>query len=93
MSDREQLLDELRPVAFAIAYRMLGSVAEAEDVAQEALLRLHDADDVRNEEAFVTTVSTRLALDEEWDQGAPDGAGGSCDEHVHVPSTGDPARL
>ena len=35
------LLEELRPAAFAIAYRMLGSVAEAEDVVQEALLRLH----------------------------------------------------
>lgn len=34
--DRERLLDELRPHAFAIAYRMLGSVSEAEDVAQEA---------------------------------------------------------
>jgi hypothetical protein len=28
MTDRERLLDELRPVAFAIAYRMLGSVSE-----------------------------------------------------------------
>ena len=43
MTDRERLLDELRPVAFAIAYRMLGSVAEAEDVVQEALLRVHQA--------------------------------------------------
>ncbi len=34
MSDREQLLDELQPFAFAIAYRMLGSVSEAEDVVQ-----------------------------------------------------------
>ena len=34
---------ELRPGAFAIAYRMLGSVAEAEDVVQEAMLRLHSA--------------------------------------------------
>jgi RNA polymerase sigma-70 factor (ECF subfamily) len=41
MSD--QLLAELRPASFAIAYRMLGSVAEAEDIVQEALLRVHRA--------------------------------------------------
>jgi DNA-directed RNA polymerase specialized sigma24 family protein len=35
--------EELRPRAFAIAYRMLGSVSEAEDVVQEGLLRLHRA--------------------------------------------------
>src|ERR671914_599327 len=39
----EEQLDELRPSAFAIAYRMLGSVSEAEDVVQEGLLRLHQA--------------------------------------------------
>src|SRR3954453_7156279 len=55
--------DALRPLAFGIAYRMLGSVAEAEDVAQEALLRLHDARGVENSEAFLTTVTTRLAID------------------------------
>ena len=43
MDEREQLLEELRPQAFAIAYRMLGSVSEAEDVVQEGLLRLHQA--------------------------------------------------
>ncbi|HEX2288721.1 MAG TPA: sigma factor, partial [Pseudonocardiaceae bacterium] len=43
MTDRERLLDELRPGAFAIAYRMLGSVSEAEDVVQEALLRVDQA--------------------------------------------------
>ena len=37
----ERLFEELRPAAFAIAYRMLGSVSEAEDVVQEAFLRLH----------------------------------------------------
>ena len=42
MSESE-LLDELRPVSFAIAYRMLGSASEAEDVVQEALLRVHRA--------------------------------------------------
>ena len=39
----EQLLDDLRPVVFAIAYRMLGGVADAEDVVQETLLRVHQA--------------------------------------------------
>jgi RNA polymerase sigma-70 factor, ECF subfamily len=54
---------ELRGLAFAVAYRMLGSVAEAEDVTQEALLRLYDASGVENPEAFLTTVTTRLAID------------------------------
>jgi RNA polymerase sigma-70 factor (TIGR02957 family) len=68
MTDREQLLDDLRPVAFAIAYRMLGSVSEAEDVVQEALLRVHQALDASEEiaspPAFVATVTTRLAINE-----------------------------
>ena len=68
MTDRERLLDELRPVAFAIAYRMLGSVSEAEDVVQEALLRLHQALDggeqIVSPRAFVATVTTRLAINE-----------------------------
>ena len=57
--------DELRPYLFAIAYRMLGSVAEAEDVVQEAFLRYHErgvqADDPK---AYLATVTTRLAIDE-----------------------------
>jgi RNA polymerase sigma-70 factor (ECF subfamily) len=56
-------VEELRRLAFAIAYRMLGSVAEAEDVAQEAMLRLHAAESVENAAAFVTTATTRLAID------------------------------
>jgi RNA polymerase sigma-70 factor (ECF subfamily) len=68
MTDREQLLDELRPVAFAIAYRMLGSVSEAEDVVQEALLRVHGALDrgeaLASPRAYVATVTTRLAINE-----------------------------
>jgi RNA polymerase sigma-70 factor (ECF subfamily) len=55
--------DDQRSLSFAIAYRMLGSVAEAEDVVQEALLRLHQADGVANPDAFLTTVTTRLAID------------------------------
>jgi RNA polymerase sigma-70 factor (TIGR02957 family) len=68
MTEREQLLDELRPVAFAIAYRMLGSVSEAEDIVQETLLRLHraldDGQQIQSPRAFVATVTTRLAINE-----------------------------
>ena len=59
---------ELRRSAFAVAYRMLGSVTEAEDVVQEALLRLHRAraegEDISSPRAYVATVATRLAIDE-----------------------------
>jgi RNA polymerase sigma-70 factor (TIGR02957 family) len=68
VSWREELLEELRPVSFAIAYRMLGSVSEAEDIVQEALLRLHRAHDagerIQSPRAFVATVTTRLAIDQ-----------------------------
>ncbi len=68
MTDRERLLDELRPASFAIAYRMLGSVSEAEDVVQEALLRVHQAleagERIASPRAFVATVTTRLAINE-----------------------------
>lgn len=64
----DRLLDELRGPAFAIAYRMLGSVSEAEDVVQEALLRVHGAlaraETIESPRAYVTTIATRLAIDE-----------------------------
>jgi RNA polymerase sigma-70 factor (TIGR02957 family) len=62
------MLDDLRPRAFAIAYRMLGSVSEAEDVVQEALLRVHTAreagEEISSPRAYIATIVTRLAIDE-----------------------------
>ena len=64
----EELLDELRPGAFAIAYRMLGTVSEAEDLVQEALLRFHRAqaegERIESPRAYVSTVVTRLGIDQ-----------------------------
>jgi RNA polymerase sigma-70 factor (TIGR02957 family) len=63
-----ELLEELRPRAFAIAYRMLGSVSEAEDIVQEALLRVHsaieDGEEISSPRAYAATITTRLAIDE-----------------------------
>jgi len=68
MSPREELLQELRPVAFVIAYQMLGSVVEAEDVVQEALLQVHQAleagEQLVSPRALVATVTTRRAIDQ-----------------------------
>jgi RNA polymerase sigma-70 factor, ECF subfamily len=62
----ETLYEELRPLAFSIAYRMLGTAAEAEDVVQESFLRLAGAaerEEVRAAKAYLTTVATRLSID------------------------------
>jgi RNA polymerase sigma-70 factor, ECF subfamily len=54
-----------RPLLFSIAYRMLGSASDAEDVLQDAWLRYRGADSstIRSPKAFATTVVTRLCLD------------------------------
>ena len=66
-SDTAALYDSLRPLLFSIAYRMLGTVSEAEDVLQEAFLRFHRAvcggTEIDNPKAYLTTTVTRLALD------------------------------
>jgi RNA polymerase sigma-70 factor (ECF subfamily) len=60
-------LDELRPLMFSIAYRMTGSVGDAEDIVQEAVIRTYRAASqgtmVESPKAFVTTTTTRLAID------------------------------
>jgi RNA polymerase sigma-70 factor (TIGR02957 family) len=62
------VVEELRPRAFAVAYRMLGSVSEAEDIVQEALLRLHLAlqqgERIESPHAYLSTVVTRLCIDQ-----------------------------
>ncbi|MEV5399361.1 RNA polymerase sigma-70 factor [Streptomyces cellulosae] len=59
------LFEEHRPVLMGIAYRMLGRVADAEDVVQDAWLRWSAADrtDVREPRGFLVRITTRLALD------------------------------
>jgi RNA polymerase sigma-70 factor (TIGR02957 family) len=98
MTDRERLLDELRPASFAIAYRMLGSVAEAEDVVQEALLRLHQAleagERIASPRAFVATVTTRLAINQLRSARArrEDYVGAWLPEPIITDSSDDPAQ-
>ena len=61
------LYEQHRPLLFAIAYRMLGTVGEAEDVVQDAFVRytraVGEGTVVGNPKAYLTTTATRLALD------------------------------
>jgi RNA polymerase sigma-70 factor, ECF subfamily len=67
--DTEAQFQELRPALFSLAYRMLGTRADAEDIVQEAWLRWQSAtqsphrEDIRLPKSFLTTVVARLSLD------------------------------
>jgi RNA polymerase sigma-70 factor (TIGR02957 family) len=65
MDDATLAFDQLRPRLQGIAYRMLGSVAEAEDVVQDAWLRWHTSarETIENVEAWLVSVTTRLSID------------------------------
>ncbi|MBE1490645.1 RNA polymerase sigma-70 factor [Plantactinospora soyae] len=62
--DALEVFDTVRPRLFGIAYRMLGSVAEAEDIVQDAWLRWQQTDrsQVRDPIGFLVTATSRLAL-------------------------------
>ncbi len=65
MSSRADLFTRHRARLFGIAYRMLGTKADAEDVLQDAYLRWHNADvaQIESPEAWLTTATTRLSID------------------------------
>ncbi len=65
-TDALTVFETVRPRLFGIAYRMMGTVSEAEDLVQEAWLRWQGADrgEVREPAAFLATTVTRLALNE-----------------------------
>jgi RNA polymerase sigma-70 factor (TIGR02957 family) len=65
MEDATTTFNRLRPRLQGIAYRMLGSTAEAEEVVQDTWLRWHAADraTIANAEAWLVTIATRIAID------------------------------
>jgi RNA polymerase sigma-70 factor, ECF subfamily len=64
--ERETVYEHLRPLLFSIAYRMVGSASDAEDIVQEAFLRCHressNGTEIESPKAWLTTVTTRLAI-------------------------------
>ncbi|MER6225583.1 RNA polymerase sigma-70 factor [Streptomyces sp900105755] len=64
MKTRIEEFQELRPLLFSIAYRLLGSVAEAEDAVQEAWLRFAGSPaEIRSPKAFLSAAVTRISID------------------------------
>ena len=67
MDQASAVFEDLRPLLFSIAYRMVAGVADAEDVVQEAFIRYHRAvtngTDVESPKAYLSAVVTRLSID------------------------------
>src|SRR5438874_11260575 len=64
---------ELRPAMFALAYRITGNRADAEEIVQDAFVRLHNAspaEAIRSLKAYLTTITARLSLNRLRDQRA-----------------------
>lgn len=61
-----QIFNQYRALLFSIAYRMLGSATDAEDIVQEAFVRWLQASDgeIQSPKAFLSTVVTRLCIDQ-----------------------------
>jgi RNA polymerase sigma-70 factor (ECF subfamily) len=66
-SGMSELYAELRPLMFSIAYRMVGSASDAEDIVQEAFLRYHreagKGTVIDSPKAYLSAVTTRLCID------------------------------
>jgi RNA polymerase sigma-70 factor, ECF subfamily len=62
-----ELYEDLRPMMFSIAYRMVGAASDAEDIVQEAFLRFHreseKGTEIESPKAYLAAVTTRLAID------------------------------
>lgn len=67
MTDPDEPAEALRPLLFSIAYRMLGTVSDAEDIVQETFLRhqraLAEGTRIESTRAYLSAVTTRLAID------------------------------
>jgi RNA polymerase sigma-70 factor (ECF subfamily) len=64
---------ELRPAMFALAYRITGNRADAEEIVQDAFVRLHDVqpnDPIRSLKSYLATITARLSLNRLRDQRA-----------------------
>ena len=63
--DNTQTFTQYRPLMFSIAYKMLGSVMEAEDIVQDAFFRWRESvgEDIRSPKSYLATIVTRLSID------------------------------